>query len=79
MVDSLIYNKEKEMAKKLQKELDAFKPDVSVTKWVDYSSKYGIAYNLSNQTMGINFNDSTIIVLDKDYHHIDYLVKDADD
>ena len=30
-------------------------------KWVDYSSKYGLGYLLSNGAVGVYFNDSTKI------------------
>jgi len=39
-------------------------PNVWVKKWVDYSSKYGLGYLLSNGAMGVFFNDSTKIILD---------------
>jgi hypothetical protein len=32
-------------------------------RWVDYSGKYGLAYQLSNSTSGMYFNDSTSIIL----------------
>jgi polo-like kinase 1 len=32
---------------------------VSVKKWIDYSSKYGIGYLLSNDSSGVYFNDSS--------------------
>ena len=38
---------------------------VFVKKWVDYSSKYGLGYLLSNGTTGIYFNDSTKMILDE--------------
>jgi len=38
---------------------------VYVKKWVDYSSKYGLGYLLSNGYTGIYFNDSTKMVLDE--------------
>jgi polo-like kinase 1 len=34
-----------------------------VTKWVDYSSKYGVGYTLSDGSLGVYFNDSTKIIL----------------
>ena len=37
---------------------------VYVKKWVDYSSKYGLGYLLSDGTTGIYFNDATKMVLD---------------
>ena len=39
-------------------------PNVWVKKWVDYSSKYGLGYLLSNGATGVFFNDSTKIILD---------------
>lgn len=38
---------------------------VFVKKWVDYSSKYGLGYLLSDGTTGIYFNDSTKMCLDQ--------------
>ncbi len=34
-----------------------------VKKWVDYSSKYGLGYLLSNKSTGIYFNDCSKIIL----------------
>ena len=39
-------------------------PNVWIKKWVDYSSKYGLGYLLSNNATGVFFNDSTKIVID---------------
>ena len=36
--------------------------DVSVKKWIDYSSKYGLGYILSDNNIGVYFNDSTKII-----------------
>jgi hypothetical protein len=33
--------------------------NITVKKWIDYSSKYGIGYALSNSMIGVYFNDST--------------------
>ncbi len=35
-----------------------------VKKWVDYSSKYGLGYLLSNKATGIYFNDSSKIIME---------------
>jgi len=35
---------------------------ISVKKWIDYSSKYGIGYILNNNSYGVFFNDSTKIL-----------------
>jgi len=39
------------------------KPNIWVTKWVDYSSKYGLGYVLNNGNYGVFFNDRTKIIL----------------
>ena len=54
-------------------------PDVWVKKWVDYSTKYGLGYLLSNKATGVFFNDSTKIVLDPGGHHFDYFERRASD
>ena len=38
---------------------------VWVTKWVDYSTKYGLGYLLSDHSAGVFFNDSTKIVAEE--------------
>lgn len=40
-----------------------------VTKWVDYSNKYGFGYQLSDHTVGVLFNNGTHMSLlsDKKY------------
>jgi len=38
--------------------------EVWVKSWVDYSSKYGLGYMLSNGCAGVFFNDSTKIIVD---------------
>lgn len=43
--------------------------EVYVKKWVDYSTKYGLGYQLSNNCTGVFFNDCTKIIhnINKDY------------
>jgi len=36
--------------------------EIYIKKWVDYSSKYGLGYLLSDLSAGVFFNDSTKIV-----------------
>ena len=45
-----------------QKNINKNLSDIYVKKWVDYSSKYGLGYILSNGHVGVNFNDSTKIM-----------------
>ena len=30
-----------------------------ITKWIDYSNKYGFGFQLSDRSVGVRFNDST--------------------
>lgn len=39
---------------------------IYVQKWVDYSAKYGLGYIMSDQTIGVFFNDNTKMIADKD-------------
>lgn len=47
--------------------------DVYVKKWVDYSSKYGLGYLLSNGCSGVFFNDYTKIIYDPSRDYFEYL------
>ena len=44
-----------------------------IVQYVDFSSKYGMGYKLSNGSYGVLFNDSTKIVLDPNHFHFDYV------
>jgi len=37
-------------------------PEIWALKWVDYTSKYGVGYTLSDGSTGVFFNDSTKII-----------------
>lgn len=58
---------------------DQLETEVWVKKWVDYSSKYGLGYFLSNEVTGVFFNDSTKIVLDPNGYHFDYFERRSSD
>ena len=50
-------------------------PMVWVSKWVDYSDKYGFGYSLNDDSIGVVFNDLTKLLLLADgqnIHYIDY-------
>jgi polo-like kinase 1 len=56
--------------------------EIRVKKWVDYSSKYGLGYLLSNGQVGIYFNDSTKIIVDtktKNFNYMDRRPADKQD
>jgi len=52
-------------------------PTTWVKKWVDYSSKYGLGYLLSDLATGVFFNDSTKIVIDPKGHTFYYYERKA--
>lgn len=41
----------------------AVQPLFWVSKWVDYSDKYGFGYQLSDEGMGVMFNDTTKLIM----------------
>ena len=45
-----------------QKNINKNLSDIYVKKWIDYSSKYGLGYILSNGHVGVYFNDHTKIM-----------------
>lgn len=53
--------------------------EVFVVKWVDYSSKYGLGYLLSNGSSGVFFNDCTKIVLSPDKKFFQYIERRSSD
>lgn len=53
--------------------------EVWVKKWVDYSSKYGLGYLLSNGATGVYFNDSSKIVLNANGHLFHYFERRGGD
>ena len=46
-----------------------------MVQFVDFSSKYGLGYKLSNGSYGVLFNDNTKIITDKNLFHFDYIEK----
>lgn len=47
-------------------------PILFVTKWIDYSNKYGFGYQLSDLSVGVLFNDSTKIILSSDQLRVEF-------
>lgn len=45
---------------------------VWVSKWVDYSNKYGFGYQLSNRSIGVLFNDGTHMTLSANWKKVHY-------
>ena len=46
-----------------------------IVKYVDYSSKYGMGYKLSNGSYGVVFNDQSKIVMHPNMFHFEYIDK----
>lgn len=59
--------------------VEIIKQDAHVVEYVDYSSKYGVGYLLSNNTFGVFFNDSTKIIYDPYLETIEYINKKTSD
>lgn len=57
------------------KETPALQSEIHVKKWVDYSTKYGLGYLLSDGCTGVYFNDSTKIIVDRNGENFEYIEK----
>lgn len=55
--------------------VDGSKNNLWVSQYVDYTSKYGLGYLLSNGSSGVVFNDGTKIVLDPKGTYLEYIYK----
>lgn len=55
----------------------AASPVFWISKWVDYTDKYGIGYQLCDNSIGVLFNDLTRIVLMSDEQTIQYIDKEG--
>lgn len=62
-----------------KKTSNSIKTEVFVKKWIDYSSKYGLGYLLSNGSTGVFFNDSTKIVAHPKYTYFEYMERKYND
>uniref|UniRef100_A0A0C9R826 Serine/threonine-protein kinase PLK n=1 Tax=Fopius arisanus TaxID=64838 RepID=A0A0C9R826_9HYME len=47
-----------------------------VTKWIDYSNKYGLCFQLSDRSVGVLFNDSTKMSYTRDRRRVEYTTPD---
>uniref|UniRef100_A0A0N5AIQ0 Serine/threonine-protein kinase PLK n=1 Tax=Syphacia muris TaxID=451379 RepID=A0A0N5AIQ0_9BILA len=47
-----------------------------VSKWVDYSDKYGLGYQLCDNSIGVIFNDNTKLVLNAAGEQVQYTERD---
>ncbi|CAL4135358.1 unnamed protein product, partial [Meganyctiphanes norvegica] len=58
---------------------EAAVPRVWVSKWVDYSDKYGLGYQLSDDSIGVLFNDFTKMMLMPDGINIHYIERSGEE
>ncbi|KAJ9579499.1 hypothetical protein L9F63_004847 [Diploptera punctata] len=55
----------------------AAQPLVWISKWVDYSDKYGFGYQLCDEGVGVLFNDSTKLVMLANGKNVQYITKEG--
>ncbi|PSN35878.1 Serine/threonine-protein kinase PLK1 [Blattella germanica] len=55
----------------------AANPLVWISKWVDYSDKYGFGYQLCDDSVGVVFNDSTKLVMLANGINVQYIAKEG--
>ncbi|NXX96049.1 PLK1 kinase, partial [Centropus bengalensis] len=48
-----------------------------VSKWVDYSDKYGLGYQLCDNSVGVLFNDSTRLIMYSDGDSLQYIEQNS--
>nr|XP_023029756.1 serine/threonine-protein kinase polo [Leptinotarsa decemlineata] len=57
----------------------AAQPTIWVSKWVDYSDKYGFGYQLSDEGVGVMFNDTTKLIMLPNGINVHYVDKNGDE
>ena len=50
-----------------------------VKKWIDYTTKYGIGYLLSNGNVGVYFNDASKIIYCPAHDYFEYIERKEKD
>ncbi|KAJ1977375.1 Cell cycle serine/threonine-protein kinase cdc5/MSD2, partial [Dimargaris verticillata] len=55
---------------------DSLRPKVFMSKWIDLSSKYGLGYELTNNSYGVHFNDNTTLLLLPNQQQVEHLFYD---
>ncbi|XP_050687603.1 serine/threonine-protein kinase PLK1-like [Eriocheir sinensis] len=74
-VNSVVMSKpdERDNVNEEESEDPAAVPMIWVSKWVDYSDKYGLGYQLCDDSIGVLFNDFTKLLLLADGENIHYI------
>ncbi|KAL0104943.1 hypothetical protein PUN28_016529 [Cardiocondyla obscurior] len=57
----------------------AAQPVIWISKWVDYSDKYGFGYQLSDDSVGVMYNDGTRLIMMANGYNIHYINRDGDE
>uniref|UniRef100_A0A8C4I1R8 Serine/threonine-protein kinase PLK n=1 Tax=Dicentrarchus labrax TaxID=13489 RepID=A0A8C4I1R8_DICLA len=78
-LNSIIAAKPSEKAVVCQEEAEdpACIPIFWISKWVDYSDKYGLGYQLCDNSVGVLFNDYTRLIMYADGDSLQYIDKAA--
>ncbi|XP_037620896.1 serine/threonine-protein kinase PLK1 [Sebastes umbrosus] len=78
-LNSIIAAKPSEKAVVCQEEAEdpACVPIFWISKWVDYSDKYGLGYQLCDNSVGVLFNDYTRMIMYADGDSLQYIDKTA--
>ncbi|KHJ89049.1 POLO box duplicated region [Oesophagostomum dentatum] len=74
-ITSLLSARVPERQLRVEDEAPEAMPIFWVSKWVDYSDKYGIGYQLCDNSVGVLFNDSSKLVLDEAGNELTYIEK----
>ena len=74
-IDKTYLASTKNLVPDLRKDKLILKKEIWVTKWVDYSNKFGIGYLLNNGYIGVYFNDTTKIILNPIKNKFTYIDK----
>lgn len=78
-LESIIASKpaDKEFVRQEEAEDPACIPIFWISKWVDYSDKYGLGYQLCDNSVGVLFNDYTRMIMYADGDSLQYIDKTA--
>ncbi|XP_071955644.1 serine/threonine-protein kinase PLK1-like [Antedon mediterranea] len=80
-LNSLVHSKPNEIADQKMDDAEdpAAIPILWVSKWVDYSDKYGLGYQLCDGSVGVLFNDSTRLILNSDGESVQYIEREGEE
>ncbi|KPP61270.1 serine/threonine-protein kinase PLK1-like [Scleropages formosus] len=70
---------EKVVIRQEEAEDPACVPIFWISKWVDYSDKYGLGYQLCDNSVGVLFNDSTRLIMYDDGDRLQYIDRNSEE